>query len=98
MPGGRNDLADQEHISIRVRLPRSRNRSRTVSSPQTDQEERNETQSFLSDSGLGFIVWQRGEFERSGKACADAYRRLPLRQLSVQHSEGREPSRLRTKT
>jgi len=45
----------------------------------------------------GAAVWKRKCFPRAGQAGRDAYCGLPVRQLSVQHSEGREPSKLRTK-
>ena len=60
--------------------------------------EKNETQYFYRDIWPGFIVRKRSEFGGTGKASANAHRRLFVRQLSVQHSEGREPSRLRTKS
>jgi hypothetical protein len=34
----------------------------------------------------------------TGKTSANAHRRVSVRELSVQHPEGREPSRLRTET
>ena len=67
------------------------------SGPQIHQET-NETQNFHRDTWLGPIVWKRSELDGTGKASANAHRRLLVRQLSVQHSEGREPSRLRTET
>ena len=57
-----------------------------------------ETQFFDRDIWFGSIVRMRSEFGGTGKASANAHRRLFMRQLSVQHSEGREPSRLRTET
>ena len=60
--------------------------------------DKNETQNFYRDNWLGSIVRQRSEFGGPSKTSADAHRRLFVRQLSVQHSEGREPSRLRTET
>ena len=60
--------------------------------------EKNETQYFYRDIWLGSLVRNCSEFGGTGKASADAHRGLFVRQLSVQHSEGREPSRLRTET
>ena len=60
-------------------------------------QERNETQNLHRDTWPRSIVRKRSEFGGPGKTSADAHRRLLVRQLSVQHSEGREPSRLRTK-
>ena len=58
--------------------------------------DKNETEYFHRDIWLGPIVRKRSKFGGSGKASTNAHRRLFMRQLSVQHSEGREPSRLRT--
>src|SRR5688500_7105562 len=44
------------------------------------------------------IPRNRGHRPCSSKTCGDEDRRLPLRQLSVQHSEGREPSKLCAET
>jgi hypothetical protein len=60
--------------------------------------DKDETQYFYRDIWLGSIVRKRSEFGGPSKTSADAHRRLFVRQLSVQHSEGREPSRLRTET
>lgn len=58
----------------------------------------NDAQNFYRDIWVGAIVRKRSDFCGAGKASADAHRRIPVRELSVQHSEGREPSRIRTKT
>ena len=58
----------------------------------------NETQYYDRDTWLGSVVRQCSEFSGAGEASADAHRRLFVRQLSLQHSEGREPSGLRTET
>lgn len=47
---------------------------------------------------IGFVSGECIDIAGSGNASGDAYRGLPVRQLSVQYTEGREPSRLRTKT
>ena len=60
--------------------------------------DKDETQYFYRDTWLGSIVRKRSELASPGKTSADAHRRLFVRQLSVQHSEGREPSRLCTET
>ena len=60
--------------------------------------DKDETQYFYRDIWLGSIVRKRSEFAGAGKESANAHRRLFMRQLSVQHSEGRGPSRLRTET
>jgi hypothetical protein len=60
--------------------------------------DKDETQNFHRDTWPGPIVRKRGEFGGAGKASANAHRRLFVRQLSVQHSEGREPSGIRTET
>jgi hypothetical protein len=60
--------------------------------------DKDETQYFYRDIWLGSIVRKRSEFGGPSKTSPDAHRRLFVRQLSVQHSEGREPSRLRTET
>jgi hypothetical protein len=52
---------------------------------------------FHTAVGFGGSVRQCWEFIGAGEASADAHCGLSVRQLSVQHSEGREPSRLRTK-
>ena len=61
-------------------------------------QQQNETQIFHRDTGVGPIVRLRSEFGGTGEASTDAHCRLFVRQLSVQHPEGREPSRLRTET
>lgn len=61
-------------------------------------QERDETQHVDRDTRVNPIVRKRWGFGGAGQASADAYRGLFVRQLSVQHSEGREPSRLRPKT
>ena len=74
------------------------NRSRMVSSPQAGQEKINETLWFFSNPRFGFPLWQRVQLASSGEASGDAHRWILVRQLNLQHPEGREPSRLRTKT
>jgi hypothetical protein len=56
---------------------------------------KNETQHVDRDTRVNLIVRKRWAFGGAGKASADAYRGLFVRQLSVQHTEGREPSGIR---
>ena len=55
-------------------------------------QERDETQHVDRDTRVNPIVRKRWGFGGAGQASADAYRGLFVRQLSVQHTEGREPS------
>ena len=64
----------------------------------TEDWEKNATQYCHHFTWLDSTVRQRSEFGGAGEASANAHRRVLVRQLSVQHSEGREPSRLRTET
>ena len=61
-------------------------------------DNRDEKKYFSIVTRSVFALWQCRYFRSPGEAGANAYRGLLVRQLSVQHSEGREPSRLRTKT
>ena len=62
------------------------------------QEKKNETPFFVFSNRIDSFVGKHGEHDGSSQASSNAHRRLFVRQLSVQHSEGREPSRLRTET
>ena len=84
-------------MSIRVRWFRSEPAQAGFHDCNTSGD-KNETQHFYGYVWLGSIVRKRREFGGPGETSADAHRRLFVRQLSVQHSEGREPSRLRTET
>ena len=61
-------------------------------------QQRNEAQIFHRDTRVGAIVRLRSQFGGTGEASTNAHCRLFVRQLSVQHPEGRESSRLRTET
>ena len=63
----------------------------------TEQEKKNATGYSVFNIRFDPFFGRRSQFERAGKAGANAHRWLSVWQLSVQHSEGREPSRLRTK-
>ena len=82
-------------LQVSPKCIRVRSKTRT---PTDSSGDRNETQYFHRDTWLGPVVRKRSEYGGTGEASANAHRRLSVRQLSVQHSEGREPSRLRTET
>src|SRR5712692_5580136 len=64
-----------------------------------DSKENQSEKSYSPGAGqFGDNAWKRGCLDRPSKTDRDAHRGLSLRQLSVQHSEGREPSRLRTES
>lgn len=69
-----------------------------VDSVDEREESKHATQHFYRHVWVGAFSCNCIERGRAGKASANAHRRLFVRQLSVQHSEGREPSRIRTET
>lgn len=60
--------------------------------------DKDETQYFYRNFWPRSIVRKRSELGGPGQTSTDAHCRLLVRQLSVQHPEGREPSRLRTES